>query len=198
MCTGNICRSALATVLMRGRLRDLPVTIFSAGTHAMVGEGLPAEQREIARGRGGSDSEIDAHAAQQLQEPHVLDATLVIGMAHDHRRYAMQLVPGHLKRIFTATEFARLAAGVDDSAVLDAVGQATSPEARLLAAVEMIAARRAAGDDDPDVVDPYRRPADVYEASAAQLDPVLQQLERIARLTLSGAGAQPDQGARMI
>ncbi|MDN6173711.1 MAG: low molecular weight phosphatase family protein, partial [Yaniella sp.] len=37
MCTGNICRSPLAELLLRQALGKLPVTTHSAGTQALVG-----------------------------------------------------------------------------------------------------------------------------------------------------------------
>lgn len=182
VCTGNICRSALAEVVLRSRLRG--VELASAGTHALVGHGMPDEQHPIALARGAAAHDIAAHSAQQLNEPLVRNADLVLAMTGEHRRYAMTLVPGQLHRIFTALEFQRLAARLSDDEVQGLAARAGDrARPRLDAVITRIDQLRGAGDRDDDVIDPYRRPVDVYEASAAQLDPVLHQVERIVRLS---------------
>ncbi|MGB4136056.1 MAG: low molecular weight phosphatase family protein, partial [Microbacterium sp.] len=155
VCTGNICRSALASVLLQARLGS--VRVLSAGTQALEGEGMPPEQQSIARGRGARAEDIAAHRAQQLVEPLVAESELVLAMTQEHRRYAMRLVPGQLHRIFTAREFARLAAQLSDAEVQRiADGAGADARDRLGAVVLAISARRGAGEPDEDVIDPYR------------------------------------------
>ena len=182
VCTGNICRSALAEVLLRTELEPSGVVVHSAGTHALVGSGMPPEQQRIALGRGAAAEMVDAHRAQQLVEPLVADADLVIAMTKAHRRYAMRLVPAQLRRIFTAVEFAQLSAQLTDEqlAAIASSGGASQRE-RFDALVFALDARRSAGTDDEDIVDPYRRSAGMYEQSAQQLAPVLREVTRVVR-----------------
>ncbi|MGB3377055.1 MAG: hypothetical protein WBA87_18175, partial [Microbacterium sp.] len=52
VCTGNICRSALAESVLATRLTDLDVRVHSAGTQALVGHGMPREARALAERNG--------------------------------------------------------------------------------------------------------------------------------------------------
>lgn len=190
VCSGNICRSPLAEQLLRAGLSGVDgVVVASAGTSAMVGEGMPSEARALSARFGATDAA--AHVARQLDEQLIHDADLVLGLAREHRRAVVELVPAATRRTFTLREFGHLAASVTD----DDLDHVASPFARpafaepveangtlgrrLRDAVTAAASLRSvvepfAFPDDADVVDPYRRSADVYEASAAQLVPAVQ------------------------
>ena len=57
VCSGNICRSPLAEQLLRVGLTDLAgVTVSSAGTIALVGEGMPAEAQALSVRYGATDA----------------------------------------------------------------------------------------------------------------------------------------------
>ncbi|MEV4666454.1 low molecular weight phosphatase family protein [Microbacterium sp. LWO12-1.2] len=189
VCTGNICRSPLAEVLLRARLEPLGVRVHSAGTHAMVGHGMTEQAQEIAVRSGAAPSTAAGHAARYLVEPMLAESDLVLTMAREHRSHAVQMMPSRLRQTFTAREFARLAATLTDDVVrtvADAAG--SDPRARLGAALRVLGDQRgltlAAAEDD-DVVDPYRRSQATYEASAAQLLPAIDEVERVVRAALA-------------
>jgi protein-tyrosine phosphatase len=81
VCIGNICRSPMAEALLR---RDLPAkTIYSAGIHAMIGN--PADPHSILiMHEQGID--IAGHRAQQLTEPLVSAADLILTMDSEQQR----------------------------------------------------------------------------------------------------------------
>lgn len=170
VCTGNICRSPLAEQLLRSALADLPVRVHSAGTHALVGHGMPEPSLVIA----GELGVIDAadHASQQLIAEHVKEADLILAMARDHRSQVVQFDPRATRRAFTVRELARIVGEVQDEDLnLDAT--ASVPD-RLRAAVQAATLNRgmalpAATPDGDDVIDPYRLTQDVYEESRDQL-----------------------------
>lgn len=179
VCSGNICRSPLAEQLLRAGLAGVEgVTVGSAGTIALVGEGMPSEALALSLRLGATDAA--AHSARQLDEQLIRDADLVLGLSREHRRAVVELVPAATRRAFTLREFAHLAAAVTD-ADLD---EAASPlgtagvQSRLRDAVVATAALRGvvepfSSPEDADVADPYRRSAAVYEESAAQLVPAV-------------------------
>ena len=187
VCTGNICRSPLAEVLLRARLEALGVRLHSAGTHALIGAGMPEEARAVALARDARPADIAAHRGRRLREPMVLESDLVLTMTQEQRGFAVQLVPSRLHRIFPVREFARAASGLPDEEIrrLAATG-GSDPRARLGAVIMAIAGRRGSISDDDDVLDPYRQGAAAYEASAAQLDPALAEVERVVRAALGG------------
>ena len=193
VCSGNICRSPLAEQLLRAGLADVDgVTIRSAGTIAMVGTGMPSEAQALAARFGVRDA--PAHVGRQLDEQAISNADLVLGMAREHRRSVVELVPAATRRTFTLREFAHLAASVTDIDLDDAaspLGDGTV-SSRLRDAVVAAASLRGIVEpfnvpDDADVIDPYRRSAAVYEESAAQLLPAVK--STIALLARAAARA---------
>ncbi|WP_407361018.1 low molecular weight phosphatase family protein [Microbacterium sp. LBN7] len=188
VCTGNICRSPLAEVLLRGRLEPLGVRVHSAGTHALVGHGMPEPALDLAL-KAGADAQVAAaHQARYLVEPIIGDADLVLAMAREHRSHVVKMMPNRLRRTFTVREFARLASTLsteDARRAADAAGG--SPQDRFAAVLRAVADQRgltpSAAEDD-DVVDPYRRSSETYARSAAQLVPALDEVERIVRAAL--------------
>ncbi|MBT2485012.1 low molecular weight phosphatase family protein [Microbacterium sp. ISL-108] len=188
VCTGNICRSPLAEVLLRTRLESLGVRVHSAGTHALVGHGMPEPALELAAQAGAAAEISSAHQARYLVEPLLVDADLVLAMAREHRSHVVKMMPNRLRRTFTVREFARLASSVstdEAKAVADAAGE--SPKERFAAVLQTVIDQRglsrASGDED-DVVDPYRRSRETYARSAAELVPALDEVERIVRATI--------------
>lgn len=189
VCTGNICRSPMAEVVLRSRLQSLDVRIHSAGTHALVDHEMTEPARALAVDSGGRAEHASSHAARYLVEPMLIEADLVLTMTRAHRSHAVKMVPSQVRRTFTVREFARLASTLsteDLRAAADAVdGDGTQ---RLAAALQAIAAQRTHAavmqTEDDDVVDPYRRSPEVYAQSAAQLIPALAEVERVVRATL--------------
>ena len=192
VCTGNICRSPLAEQLLRaGTTRWPEVTVASAGTSALVGHGMPDQAQALSREFGGANPE--AHTARDLTADHVRDFDLILGLAREHRRGAVELLPRASRRTFTLREFARLVEGVTDDDLAQAAAlDLADRSGRLAELVEVAALRRGMVEppespSDDDVVDPYRRGDDVYRASANQLVPavdiVLAQFARALAVT---------------
>lgn len=185
VCTGNICRSPLAEVLLRARLSDLGVRVHSAGTQGLDAAPMTSEAQRLAVELGGSVDDAAMHRSRFLTEHDLSTPDLVLAMSREHRRRVVELAPSRMRRTFTAREFGRLAEDVSDEEIR-AVAHAAGGDARerMRVAVAEIAARRglvpplADGSDD-DVVDPYRRSWDTYQRSAAQLIPGLDQVVRV-------------------
>ncbi|WP_062530159.1 arsenate reductase/protein-tyrosine-phosphatase family protein [Demequina rhizosphaerae] len=158
VCTGNICRSPAAELLLVRELGDL-ATVSSAGTHALVGHGIPEPMVDELAADG-----IDArtHRGRLLTEPIMRGSDLVIAMTLEHRQLAVQTGPSALKRTFTLAE---LAASAGTGATL--VGD--TPAARLADVPRAVAAHRhvLAGYELDDVPDPYRRSQEVYHDAYA-------------------------------
>lgn len=200
VCTGNICRSPMAEVILRAHLDDLDVRIHSAGAQALVGHEMPEPARALAVEAGARAEDAAAHRAQFLAEPLLLETDLVLTMTKAHRSHAVTMMPSTVRRTFTVREFARLASAVSDDEIRAAADSAGSdPRERLVAVLRELTAQRRyaadrshsadrAADAGDDVVDPYRRSAEVYAESAAQLVPALDQVERVVRGVLGGGG----------
>src|SRR4051795_1365012 len=109
VCTGNICRSALAERLGRAYLDEVlaedsaAVRLVSAGTQAVVGSAMHPDSALVLRGFGGNP---DGFVARQLTDGLVMDADLVLTMTRGHRRDVLTLAPRALARTFTLREAA--------------------------------------------------------------------------------------------
>lgn len=164
VCTGNICRSPFAAQLLAARFAaaGIDAEVTSAGTHAMVGQAMTPEAAAMSH-RAGVDP--DAHVARQLAVGMVEQADLILVASREHRAGVLQLSPRVSRRTFTFREFARIAEFV-------AAGRAADPAIAWpplepAALVEEIALSRGFAvppihPEDDDVVDPYRRPPEVY------------------------------------
>lgn len=191
VCTGNICRSPMAEVVLRALLEPLNVRIHSGGTHALVGHEMTEPAQALAVDAGARSSDAAAHAARFLVEPMLLGADLVLAMTREHRSHSVKMMPSAVRRTFAVREFARLASAVstEDLRVAAEAGGA-DPHARFAAALQVVGGQRThtASATDPkndDVIDPYRRSAEVYAEAATQLLPALDEVERVVRAALS-------------
>ncbi|WP_296667370.1 low molecular weight phosphatase family protein [Demequina sp.] len=156
MCTGNICRSPAAELLLADALGE-SVVVASAGTHALVGHGIP-EPMIVELAADGIDGA--SHAGRQLNETIMTGAAIIITMTREHRQLAVQTAPSALKRTFTLAE---LAAAAGTGATLTG---ATIDE-RLAEIPAAVAAHRhvLAEFELDDVPDPFRRPQAEYHQS---------------------------------
>lgn len=165
VCTGNICRSPAAHLLLQSAFGpDSGITVSSAGVMAMVGEPVSPPMAALLREVGVDPA---GFAARQLTEADVRQADLILGMTREHRREAVALWPAAVRRSYTLKEFARLGPRVPSGDLAAIVGNGA---ARLAALAELAGRRRApvpAADDDTD--DPFRRGRAVYSAVFAEI-----------------------------
>lgn len=179
VCTGNLCRSRLAELVLAQRFAGVPeVNLRSAGTHAARGRLMPEAAREIAGYMGVKD--IRPQRARQVSEDLLSGADVVLAMTREHRRELVEIYPRVVRRIFTIREFASLAAVTrDDEIVSEGALPTADKVTRLRAAIGATARRRSrrrAPDHplDDDVIDPYGCDRDIYALSALQLAPAVE------------------------
>jgi protein-tyrosine phosphatase len=111
VCTGNICRSPAAQLLLRRRLAALPVDVSSAGTGGLTGHEMDAPSAQALLELG-----VDpfVHLARRLTHDQVERAGLILTADSSHRSRIVQDAPLSFRRTFTMREFARLGADLAD------------------------------------------------------------------------------------
>jgi protein-tyrosine phosphatase len=173
VCTGNICRSPMAEAMLAHRLeqRAVAATVRSAG---LVLEGTPASEHgvELLQGRG---LDLSGHRARRMTAEMVSDADLVLGMAREHVREAVVLVPAAFPRTFALKELVRRGADTGPRRPGEALG----------AWLERVHHGRTTagllgGSGDDDVADPYGRARSVYARTAEELEGLLDRLVGLA------------------
>ena len=161
VCTGNICRSPYAAVLLREGLawaRPGAFEVTSAGTHALVGR--PMDEGSVL-----------------LQEQAV-----VLLMATEHREFVLDEAPAVHRRTFTIRELAQAIDAIGERhswLTLMAAAGASDVESRWRALPELVAAHRRRGREgrlDRDVSDPYKRGDRAFDRMVAELDPAVRSI----------------------
>lgn len=169
VCTGNVCRSPAAQVLLSHAL-DASVTVRSAGTHALIGHPIdPPMARYLSPGHAS-----DGFRSRQLDDSMVQEAQLVLTMTREHRALVLAMAPLALRRTFTLLEFVHLSEELSH-----ATGSARTDAERLALLLPMAYHQRGTShptNDAYDVVDPYRQPETVYEKSFRAVESAVNRL----------------------
>ncbi len=187
VCTGNICRSALAERLGRAYLADAlgehagEVRLVSAGVGAVVGSEMHPDSSLVLQGLGGESGDF---RARQLVDDMAIDADLTLTMTRAHRRAVLKGAPRALSRTFTLREAADLVRLVDED--VDLPGEGLADRARALVRELGAARSQRQSSDDDDIRDPIGQPLEVHqevgEAVAAALVPVLERVVAVQRV----------------
>lgn len=177
VCTGNICRSPYAELLLRAKLDPSRFELESAGTGALVDRPMPDPLLEIAA-RSGVEGAAE-HRGQQLTEELIVDADLIFAMSREHRSKVVQMHPRANRYTFTLIEFARIARAIPDEELQEGVADRRNIER---AAFQTLSELRGIvpppeSQSDLDIIDPYRCEVEVYEAS---MQTITEQVSAIA------------------
>ena len=163
VCTANQCRSPMAELLLRERLREGGIRAETSSC-GLLEPDIPAtaEAIETMAGRG---LDLSGHRSRRLDRRTVAGADLILAMAREHLREVVVTAPDAFHRTFTLKELVRRgeAAGPrlpaeDLSTYLARLGFGRRP-ADLLG-----------GSGEDDVADPIGLPAEAYRATAEELD----------------------------
>jgi protein-tyrosine phosphatase len=165
VCTGNICRSPMAEVLLAAHLRSrgLDAHVRSVGTMAWNGPATP-HAVEVMAERG---LDLGLHESRQLTREDVERADLVLAMTRDHLWRVARLAPDGESRVFLVPELARLGVAAGGRARDEPVGCWLARVARGRPAAPVV------GRADDEIADPFGESIEVYRATASRLDAAL-------------------------
>jgi glycine hydroxymethyltransferase len=196
VCTGNICRSPMASGFLSGLLRERgidDVTVASCGVSAW--EGSPPTPEAVAAMRE-QGRDISRHVARRMSRRIVESADLIIGMSSEHRDAVRRIARPAASRTFTLKELVHL---------LDAVGppptDGPSDQQLRSAALRADALRDAYRDlqlKDEDVADPLGLGLESFRAVAWEIEALCEGLVDLVfgpggreRVRRGGDGAGP-------
>lgn len=115
VCTGNLCRSPMATAFLRARLAQDPdcqdVTVDSAGVWAQDGRPASGPTLRIMAERG---FDLSPHRSRQVTQQHVAEAELVLGATPHHVEALQQAFPAAREKIYLLAEMSGDSHGVED------------------------------------------------------------------------------------
>lgn len=114
VCTGNICRSPMASALLLRELENRPdapaLEILSAGLAAAEGERASENARVVMREAG---VDLDYHRSTMLSEELVAGASLILVMSRQHRMQLLHRFPEAAPKTFLLNQFAGIAGNQD-------------------------------------------------------------------------------------
>ena len=181
VCTGNICRSPFAERMLQTELESLHPGLFqvrSAGTGALVGNGMEDQSAALLASFGGSS---EGFASRQLVPALLADTDLVLAMTVAHRGAVVQMSPRLLTRSYTLVELGRILRTIRRSGT-DRVKTGNSPEQvrqrwqqlPVLAAEFRSQSKPSTAGDD--VVDPYRRSSLTHQQMVEEILPAMEEI----------------------
>lgn len=108
ICTGNICRSAMADGYLKYRIKEIgrenDVIVSSAGTHAMQGEESPINAKKAIEKYGAN---IYSHTATTLERVNLEKATHILVMTDRHKRDVIARYPKLADKVKLLGEYAK-------------------------------------------------------------------------------------------
>lgn len=122
ICTGNICRSAMAHLMLEKRLNELnkkDINIFSCGTSAYDGDGASYNTIEVLK-----RYDIDArnHRATNIRNTNIEDMDIILCATSSHKNVVKRMYPEIENKVFTMKEYCGYAENKGDIDILDPWG----------------------------------------------------------------------------
>ena len=191
VCTGNLCRSPSAALLLRQQLGDAggaEVTVHSAGT---VGADVGPPRPLVEEGRTfGID--LAAHVPRTVDPAMIQAADLVVGLTREHVRETVVAVPSSFPRTFTLREIIRRGLHTGARGAAEDLGAwlARLHDGRLRADLM-------GESPDDDVIDPMGGTPDDYRRMLTEVAALTRTLRNLAWpiATLPAAGCGGDREA---
>lgn len=107
ICTGNICRSAMAHWLFKKKLEQNNITnieIYSSGIYAMDGDTSTHEAIEVMKEYG---VDLKKHKATNIRRSNIKDMDIILCMTISHKRDLIYMYPELKEKIYTLKEYVK-------------------------------------------------------------------------------------------
>lgn len=108
ICTGNICRSAMAHHLLEKRLKDLKienVKVYSCGVNAYNGEKSTWEAKYVMKNY--YDVDLENHRATNIKNSNIKEMDLILCATKYHKKDVLELYPELNGKVFTMKEYVK-------------------------------------------------------------------------------------------
>ena len=116
ICTGNICRSAMAEALLKKKIKDKSINekffVCSSGIHAYPGDISTYEACKIMKDE--YDIDLTNHRATAIRESKIEEMDLILCMTYGHKNSLDMIYPNLKDKIFLIKEYVGLTGEVDD------------------------------------------------------------------------------------
>ena len=107
ICTGNICRSAMAHVMLedKARKQNKDIEVYSCGVYAQNGDISTEEAIETME-----EYQIDLkkHRATNIRSSKIEDMDIILCATTAHKNNVINMYPKLSNKVFTMKEYARI------------------------------------------------------------------------------------------
>lgn len=105
ICTGNICRSAMAEGMMKKIVKDkkIEADIYSCGIYAETGDYATYNAMEAVKEYG---VDISEHRATNIRESQIEEMDLILCATVSHKQSVLYLYPKLKGKVYTMKEYA--------------------------------------------------------------------------------------------
>ena len=106
ICTGNICRSAMAEKLLKKKLKERKienVEVYSSGVSAYDGEISTWEAKTVMMDEYGID--MSEHRATNIRNSKIKEMDLVLCATSRHKRDVLAMYPSLEGKVYTMKEY---------------------------------------------------------------------------------------------
>lgn len=121
ICTGNICRSAMAEGMMKKLIKEnnIKVEVYSCGIYAETGNGPTYNAVEAAKEYG---ADISNHKATNIREANIEKMDVILCATTSHKQSVLYLHPNLKGKVYTMKEYAKLDKNGQDMDIKDPWG----------------------------------------------------------------------------
>lgn len=105
ICTGNICRSAMAHWLLVKKLEDAnrtDIDVYSCGLYAQTGDGPTYEAIEAME---EYDVDLKQHRATNIRNSNIKEMDLILCATYSHKILVLDMYPELEGKVFTLKEY---------------------------------------------------------------------------------------------
>lgn len=107
ICTGNICRSAMAEGMMKKLVKEnnIDAEVYSCGTYAETGDYATYNAIDAMK---QYDVNIEEHRATNIRESKIEEMDLILCATQRHKQMVSYLYPKLKEKIYTMKEYAEI------------------------------------------------------------------------------------------
>lgn len=120
ICTGNICRSAMAEGMFRKMTENMnDIEVYSCGIYAETGDYATYNAVEAAK---EYNTDISSHRATNIRESKIEEMDLILCATISHKQSVLYLYPDLKGKVFTMKEYAGIHKNGQDMDIKDPWG----------------------------------------------------------------------------
>ena len=107
ICTGNICRSAMAHVMLEDKVKkqNKDIQVYSCGVYAQNGDISTDEAIETMEEYG---IDLKKHRATNIRSSKIEDMDIILCATTAHKNNVKNMYPKLSNKVFTMKEYARI------------------------------------------------------------------------------------------